>query len=219
MRKFVAILAAPVILALGASGAAADPFVVRGAAGSRLILDFEGDFFRFAGDGFAVNQTGADNIFHFFVKPRPGCDPCTAGEVWDPSFRTDGEIDLGFGNAQFGAVSHPDVRLFGTLDFAATPATFAPPTNEFFFMRTTFTFNGRIRGINDGREAFAGDFVGSGTAFRVFDPNEDGTWVAGENQYQFRFADPSEPVPEPTTLLLFATGAAVAGARRRWLRH
>lgn len=215
IRRLVAVLVAPVMLAVGASGAAAEPFVVRGAPGSILVLDFEGDFFRFAGDGFAVNQTGPDNIFHFFVRPRPGCDPCSPGDAWDPSFRTDGEIDLGVGNARFGTVSHPEVRLFGTLDFAATPVTFEPPTNEFFFMRTPFTFNGQIRGITGGQQVFAADFVGTGTALRVFDPNEDGRWVGGENQFQYRFADPSEPVPEPATLLLFGAGAAVAAARKR----
>ena len=214
VRRSAAVLAASVILASGASRAGADPLVVRGAASSVLVLDFEGDFFRFAGDGFAVNQTGPDNLLHFFVMPRPGCDPCTPGDVWDPSFRT-ADIDLGFGNAQFGTVSHPDVRLFGTLDFAATPAAFAPPTNEFFFMRTPFTFNGQIRGIGGGQQAFAADFVGAGTAFRVFDPTDAGRWVGGENQLQYRFADPSPPVPEPATLLSLGTGCVIAAAMRR----
>jgi hypothetical protein len=198
-----------------ASDAVADPLVVRGSASSFVVLDFEGDFARLAGDGFAVNLPGPDNLSHFIVSPRPGCDPCMAGDVWDPSFRTVGEIDLGAGNAQFGAVSHPDVRLFGALDFAATPQRFEPPTNEFFFMRAPFTFNGQIRGVADGQQVFAADFIGAGTAFRVFDRSGGGRWVGGENQFQYRFADSSQPVPEPSTLLLFGTGAAIAAARRR----
>jgi hypothetical protein len=214
VRRLVAVLVSPVILALGGSVAAADPLVVRG-ANSLLVLDFEGDFFRFAGEGFAINQTGSDNLYHFLVMPRPGCDPCDPGDIWDPSFRTDEEIDLGLGNARFGTMSHPDVRLFGTLDFEATPVLFEPPTDEFFFMGAPFTFNGRIRGVAGGQPAFVVDLVGAGTAFRVFDPDQDRRWVGGENQLQYRFANPSAPVPEPATLLLFGTGAAVAAALRR----
>jgi hypothetical protein len=202
------------MLASSASGAVADPLVVRGSASSFVVLDFEGDFFRLAGNGFAVNLTGPDNLSHFIVSPRPGCDPCRPGDVWDPSFRTAGEIELGAGNAQFGAVSHSAVTLFGALDFAAIPQRFQPPTNEFFFMRAPFTFNGRIRGVAGGQEVFAEDFLGAGTAFRVFDPTSAGKWVGGENQFQYRFADSSQPVPEPTTLLLVGTGAAIAAARR-----
>ena len=217
MRRLIAVLAVPVMVAVGAAGAHADPLVVRG--GSMLVLDFEGDFFRFAGDGFAVNLTGPANLSRFVVMPRPGCDPCVPGNVWDPSFRTDGEIELGLGNASFGSIVHPDVRLFGTLDFMATPVTFAPPGDEFFFMRTPFTFNGSIRGIANGREVFADAFAGAGTASRVFDPNEDGRWIGGENQFQYRFADPADPVPEPATLLLVGSGAAIAGVMRRRRRN
>lgn len=214
-RLVVATVVASIMLAGGASRAAADPLVVRGSASSIVVLDFEGDFFRLAGDGFAVNLTGPDNLFHFIVSPRPGCDPCTPGDVWDPSFRTNGEIDLGSGNAQLGTVSHSDVTLFGTLDFAATPQRFEPPTNEFFFMRAPFTFNGQIRGVAGGQQVFAANFLGTGTAFRVFDPTDSGKWIGGENQFQYRFADPSQPVPEPATMLLFGTGAAIAAARHR----
>jgi hypothetical protein len=206
------------MLAFVASEVRADPLVIRGSDSSFLILDFEGDFFRFAGDGFAVNLTGPSNLSHFLVQPRPGCDPCMSGDVWDPSFHTNGEIELGFGNAQFGTESHPDVTLFGTLNFAATPVPFEPPSNEFFFMRSPFTFAGQIRGVAGGQSAFAADFVGAGTAFRVFDRADGGKWVGGENQFQYRFADP-EPVPEPATLLLFGSGSALAAAIKRRRRR
>ena len=61
---------------------------------------------------------------------------------------------------------------------------------------------------------FASDLVGTGTAFRGFDSAQGGSWVGGENQFQYRFTDP-EPVPEPTTLLLFGSGAVIAAAMKR----
>jgi len=204
------------MLAFVASDVRADPLVVRGSASSFVVLDFEGDFFRLAGDGFAIRMPGPDNLSRFLVMPRPGCDPCRGGDVWNPSFRATGE--LGSGNAQFGTVSYPDVTLFGTLDFAATPVTFEPPTNEFFFMRASFTFNGQIRGIAAGQQAFATDITGSGTAFRVFDRAQGGNWLGGENQFQYRFTD-SAPVPEPATLLLFGSGGAITAIIRRRARQ
>ena len=203
------------MFALVAADVGADPLVIQGSPGSFVVLDFEGDFARFAGNGFAINVTGQDNPFHFFVKPRPGCDPCTPGDVWDPSFRTNGEIDLGLGNAQFGTESHPDVRLFGTLNFTAKAVAFEPPASEFFAMRSPFSFNAHIRGVAASQEAFAVDLVGTGTAFRVFDRAFNGTWVGGENQLSYRFADTTAPIPEPATLLLFGSGGALAAVLRR----
>jgi hypothetical protein len=98
-------------------------------------------------------------------------------------------------------VSYPDLELVGPLDFAAAPQPFEPPTSEFFFMRAPFTFNGQIRGMAGVQEVFAAEFVGAGTAVRVFDRTDGGRWVGGQNQFQYRFADSSQPVPEPATLL------------------
>ncbi len=80
-------------------------------------------------------------------------------------------------------------------------------------MRAPFTFNGEIRGVAVGQEVFAAEFLGTGMAFRVFDPIDGGKWVGGENQFQYRLADSSQPVPEPATLLLCGTGAAIAAAK------
>jgi hypothetical protein len=82
-------------------------------------------------------------------------------------------------------------------------------------MRAPFTLTAQIRGMASAEQVFAADLVGAGNAFRVFDRSVGGKWIGGENQFQYRFTDGAQPVPEPATLLLFASGAAIMASRSR----
>ena len=87
MSKLAAFPMTPISLV--PSLVAADPLVVRSAGPSisSLTLDFEGDFFLFVGDGFMINQSAVESVGLFFTRTTPpSCDPCTVGDVFDPSF-------------------------------------------------------------------------------------------------------------------------------------
>jgi hypothetical protein len=202
-----------------ASTVRAEPYVV-GSNGS-LTLDFEGDGFLFDGSGFAVytlpNMSG--NFGPYFTDGSPGfrCDPCRTGDVFDPSFRTNGEILLGDGAATFGGTTYARATLYGTLNFSATPLLFPASTSEGLVVQTPFSFTGTVRGLDGGTELFAAGFTGTGNVRRFFDRNEfTGAYGAGENHITFLFEGPAPaPVPEPATLLLFGSGLGAVLARSR----
>jgi hypothetical protein len=69
---------------------------------------------------------------------------------------------------------------------------------------------------------FGGTFVGTGTATRFFDRFEQGgLYGAGENRLMYFFADaPAQSqTPEPTSLVLLASGMAGVLVRRRYGRR
>jgi hypothetical protein len=200
-------ITAPTLLA---SAASADPFVIGAGNGSTYVMDFEGDFFRFAGDGFAINQTSL-GVF----PPRvlgPICTFCQPGATLDMSYKSTGDVFLGTGNATFGSTRFDDVSFHGSLNFEATPVTFPTTFPDPFtvFPRAGFKFTGDVRGLVNGNEVFAVSLIGDGVVLQPYFFNEFRNaweWEEGRRDYRFGF-QPTAPTPEPSTLLMFGVGAA-----------
>jgi hypothetical protein len=113
----------------------------------------------------------------------------------------------------------------GTFRFDA-PSVVLPPASEGeagrlpVFRGAPFVFNGHVTGFGhddvEGRvPLFDLTLVGQGTLTLSFDEFFNGRYLTVEERFTFNAA--SAPVPEPATLLLFGTGAAVVG-RRVWRR-
>jgi hypothetical protein len=212
----LAILLAFTAPTLLASTASADPFVIGAGNGSAFILDFEGDFFRFAGDGFSINQNSIGVFPERLLAPI--CTFCQPGDTLDMSYTSAGnDVFLGTGNATIGATRFDDVSFRGSLTFDATPITFPSRFLDPFFVfpAAPVTFSGTVRGLVGANEVFAASIIGKGLVGQPFFFN--GTaweWEEGRRNYVFGL-EATNPTPEPSTLLMFGFGAAALSRMRR----
>jgi len=192
----------------------ADPVTIsRGFLESEMLSDFGSA--RFEGDEFVLDV----NIEEGFVPTlRLACTPCVSGTT----------LDLG------GSFSFPRAIGSAVVDGVTYSRIFADGMTGTFTTRSItlsgaaartvtlpFTFSGVVNGyvedpfVGSSDAVFTKTLTGGGTATVgfSFSPAADDTpplFLAGRIRYDFRSTD---PVPEPGTLVLCATGAVAAFRR------
>jgi hypothetical protein len=175
---------------------------------------FEGEGFRLSGVFQPVSRS-----------PALECLPCFPGATINLTSVFGGEsvgFNLGqgtvatIGGTTFVQPGSRPIDLFGTFEFDATSVTVPPITEDFRVVLTApFTFNGRMAGFRE-TKLFETDLEGQGSV--LFALTSRGGFAMPGVSYSFqgltyRF-EPSDPIPEPATMLL--CGTALGGL---WLRE
>jgi hypothetical protein len=212
--------------AFSALPASADPLRITSGA---FVFDIEGDSFTFNGDGFALRTTEIGIYSAVFFPGRCGGTTSKFGFCHEPegvlsdwSFRsTGGEQLLGRGDVMLDGVNATNVDFVGTVQVNVVPKpVFSGGALEGFgVVDAPFSFEAMIRGIQDGDELFARQFVGNGLFGVGYERiTERPGFVmlnADTDTIFYRFSGSAAPIPEPATLLLVGSGFAATVMRRR----
>jgi hypothetical protein len=219
MRKNV-VLFSVFLAVLGASSAVrGDPLTL--SSSSHLVLDFEGDFFRFVGPSFDLNgRMGFGESIRRVHEP--GCGPCFPGDVVNFGFRTIGFVDLGTGEGIVNGVEFPSLQFTGFLRFDAAFPFPEPPDDDLvaFTVSGPFRFAGAVRAFAGQNLVFEHDLRGAGIVRQQFVASDNGLppWDFAEDSTGYDFGE-ATPVPEPSTLVLVGLGAVALSRARRAHRH
>lgn len=202
-----AVVVCVIVLAVSAAHAAADPIRV---VGGRLSID--------TGDPPSFTLMAADLRTYIGEAFNSNWDPsctyqCAAGTTINLAIKPSEGDGFAFLMRDDGARGFPVIRF----DFAAPSVTLpsdqGTPRDAIF--RVPFTFTGQLAAFPTadltGQPVFDANLFGHGTA-RLNMFVEGGRYTFSQLDYEFQVPD---PVPEPATLLLVGSGAALLWRRRR----
>jgi hypothetical protein len=204
-----------------ASTASADPITIT--SGSFTLSGFARGVYRFTqfslqGDtGFAVSGTNSDGN----TSVIPSCnqfDPCTPGETvsLSESFLYANAI----GTATIDGTTYPLTRTSGSGSFATGTVTIPLNATDAFSLSAPFTFNALATIFSIDQD---GDRV-TNTDQGTFSLVGQGTITADVRRFQtgyefaslrLDFESAASPTPEPASVVLLATGAAMLWRRSR----
>jgi hypothetical protein len=196
------LLATVALVLLFPSASVADPVAI---TSGRITFTDEPGGFHVAGSGFDV-----------FVGwfPEGGWNPCAAcapGSIIDLT-RTYTFSELFQGHSgMINGVSYDALFTTGELAFVG-PVIVAPFDNEHGPVPGPFTFRGSVSMFSNeariGPPVFASELIGAGTAGAIGFVSDSGFEL---EDLVYRFA----PVPEPSTLLMLASGVLGAATLKR----
>jgi hypothetical protein len=144
---------------------------------------------------------------------RTGCQHCSSGdplnlsasfELRGPSYQAGGPVLSVWGE---GALNF-------TTPTVTVPFEFPPPVPFYVFAPFLLTGSIELFGEPGTVPLFAGDVIGFGRARALLIGSGESLTFGNVLEFQFT-SDPSAPVPEPATLILFVTGLAALGTRAR----
>jgi PEP-CTERM motif len=194
------------------STAHADPIEITG--GSLTVGGiFNAPSYSFIGNNFSATGSGGDPGF---VGPA-SCFPCNAITVLSVNATFVGS-SLGAGAVTINGTTFSNIFIAGAIQFTGNPIV-VPAAMSNVTVTAPFTFSGNLVGCTvahllctSQNIVFSTDVIGSGTAFIQFNffqtPQRNFFQFAGVT-YVF-----TDPLPEPTSLLLLAGGLAALGGAK-----
>lgn len=147
---------------------------------------------------------------------------CTPGQHLEMNNASDGAVGLGVGNVYYHGVPYNSVAFTGQWQFVSRGADAPLDGSPTWTPMAPFTFFGRLTATTQEfpgrREVFSIDVHGNGTAHADLRLGEFGYELAPGGTFTYKF-NAGSVTPEPASLLLIATGAAVLWRGASRVRH